>query len=42
MRWCPGCDDYVNLSAMQKEPIGDLDKDKMYDKAEEMKSMPTE
>jgi len=30
------------LSAMQKEPIGDLDKDKMYDKAEEMKSMPTE
>ena len=30
------------LSAMQKEPIGDLDKDKMYEKAEEMKSMPTE
>ena len=30
------------LSAMQKEPIGDLNKDSMYEKAEEMKSMPTE
>jgi predicted alpha/beta superfamily hydrolase len=28
------------LSAMQKEPIGSLNKDMMYDKAEEMKSMP--
>lgn len=30
------------LSAMQKEPIGDLNKEMMYEKAEEMKSMPTE
>lgn len=30
------------LSAMQKEPIGSLDKDMMFEKAEEMKSMPTE
>jgi predicted alpha/beta superfamily hydrolase len=28
------------LSAMQKEPIGSLNKDMMFDKAEEMKSMP--
>lgn len=28
------------LSAMQKQPIGDLNKDSMYEKAEEMKSMP--
>jgi uncharacterized protein len=30
------------LSAMQKEPIGDLNKDSMYEKAEQMKSMPAE
>ena len=30
------------LSAMQKEPIGDLNKDMMYEKAEEMKAKPTE
>ena len=27
------------LSAFQKEPIGDLDKDMMYDKSEEMKQL---
>lgn len=30
------------LSAMQKKPIGDLNKDSMYEKAEQMKSMPAE